>query len=261
MTKKELLERLDSIKDDLEELFEDADSSEDEGKRFTSAEHSVFFMPFADVKRMLQAGLIGLFRIGDQVITEHDLVGPVAFDVIGINHDVNPNNPDAPTLTLQMHDVLPGVYVYDTESKEYPYGYARYMSSTIRNTLNVEILNGFSEEDRDAMIEVEKVTYTANDDGGKPETTADKLFLLSASEVGFTGEFVRPEGEVYAYYDGLPANRCKTELNDREQARLWWLRSPFPGYAHYARLVYPSGAQSSRNAYGGIGAAAACVIG
>ena len=261
MTKKELLERLDGIKDDLEELFDDVDSSEDEGKRFTSAANSVFVMSFANVKRMLQAGLIDLFCVGDQVVTEHDLFGPVAFDVIGINHDANPNNPDAPTLTLQMHDVLPGVYVYDTESKEYPYGHARYMSSTIRNTLNTEILNGFSEEDRDAMIEVEKVTYTANDDGGNPETTADKLFLLSASEVGFTGELVRPEGEVYAYYDGLPANRCKTELNDREQARIWWLRSPDPGYAYYARYVNTSGAQNNGGAYSGNGAAAACVIG
>lgn len=259
MTRKELLERLDSIKDDIEELIDDG--KEDEGKRFTSAANSVFVMPFADVKRMLQAGLIDLFRVGDQVVTEHDLFGPIAFDVIGVNHDVNPNNPDAPTLTLQMHDVLPGVYVYDTESDEYPYGHARYTSSTIRNTLNTEILNGFSEEDRDAMLEVEKTTYTANDDGGKPETTADKLFLLSASEVGFTGETVRPEGEAYAYYDGLPVNRCKTELNDREQARTWWLRSPVPGNAYLARLVYTSGAQSNDGAYLGNGAAAACVIG
>jgi hypothetical protein len=254
-----MIERLDSIKDDIEELIEDG--KEDEGKRFTSAANSVFIMPFADVKKMLRAGLISLFRVSDQVVTEHDLFGPIAFDVIGVNHDVNPNNPDAPTLTLQMHDVLPGVYVYDTESKEYPYGHARYTPSTIRNALNTEILNGFSEEDRDAMIEVEKVTYTANEDGGNPETTADKLFLLSASEVGFTGETVRPEGEVYAYYDGLPANRRKTELNDRKQARTWWLRSPLPSNAGIARGVCASGAQTNTYACLGIGAAAACVIG
>lgn len=257
---KEIFDGLDDLKDDLQNVIDHADEG-DEGKRFTSAANSVFVMPFADVKRMLQAGLIDLFRVGDQVVTEHDLFGPIAFDVIGVNHDVNPNNPDAPTLTLQMHDVLPGVYVYDTESKEYPYGHARYTPSTIRNTLNTEILNGFSEEDRDAMIEVEKVTYTADEDGGNPETTADKLFLLSASEVGFTGETVRPEGEVYAYYDGLPGNRCKTELNDREQARYWWLRSPTSGHANYARSVNTSGARNSSLAYSGYGAAAACVIG
>ena len=259
MKRKEILERLDSIKDDLEELLDDAEGGDDqEGQR---PEHSVFVMPFADVRRLLQAGFADLFCVGDQVITKHDKFGPIAFDVIGKNHDKNPNNADAPTLTLQMHDVLPGVYVYDTEAEEYPYGHARYMSSTIRNTLNVEILNGFSEEDRAAMLEVEKTTYTANDDGGKPETTADKLFLLSCSEVGFAGAFVRPEGDVYEYYDGTPGNRCKTELNDREQARTWWLRSPDPGLANNARRVDTSGAQYSYYAYTGSGAAAACVIG
>lgn len=259
MKRKEILERLNSIKDDLEELIDDADGGDDqEGQR---PEHSVFVMPFADVKRLLQAGFADLFRVGDQVITEHDKFGPIAFDVIGKNHDKNPADADAPTLTLQMHSVLPGVYVYDTESEEYPYGHARYMSSTIRNTLNVEILNGFSEADRAAMLEVEKTTYTANDDGGKPETTADKLFLLSCSEVGFIGAYVRPEGEVYEYYAGLPARRCKAELNDEGQARSWWLRSPNPGSAHYARIVNTSGAQSYNGAYVGDGAAAACVIG
>ena len=259
MTKKDILERLNSIKDDLEELIDGADSGDDQENQRHA--HSVFVMPFAAIKRMIQAGLIDLFNIGDQVINEHDKFGPVVWDIIGKNHD-KPANGDGPTLTLQMHDVLPGIYVYDTESDAFPHGHAHYPSSTIRNTLNTEILNGFSEEDRAAMVEVDKVTYQANDDGGKPETTADKLFLLSCSEVGFTGDFVRPEGDVYEYYNGMPARRCKTELNDQEQARLWWLRSPLPGFAYRARIVVTSGAQSSLYvAYVGYGAAAACVIG
>ena len=259
MTKKDLLERLDSIKEDFDDLIDEIENGDDQEEEQRPA-HSVFVMPFAAIKRMIQAGLIDLFNVGDQVINKHEKFGPIVWDIIGKNHD-KPANGDGPTLTLQMHDVLPGVYVYDTESDAFPYGHAHYPSSTIRNTLNTEILNGFSEEDRAAMVEVDKVTYQANDDGGKPETTADKLFLLSCSEVGFTGEYVRPEGDVYEYYDGMPARRCKAEPNDREQARGWWLRSPYPDYAYIARIVYTSGAQNSYVACSGDGAAAACVIG
>ena len=165
MTKKDLLERLDSIKDDLEELIDDADGGDDQEDQ--RPKNSVFVMSFADVKRMIQAGLINLFRVGDQVIHAHEKLGPIVWDIIGKNHD-KPANGDGPTLTLQMHEVLPGIYVYYAESDSFPYGHAHYPSSTIRNTLNTEILNGFSEEDRAAMVEVDKVTYQANDDGGKP---------------------------------------------------------------------------------------------
>ena len=258
MTRAEIIGRLESIREDLDVVIDHADEGDDQEGQQTK--HSIFVMPFAGVHKMLNAGLIDLYNIGDQVINEHEKFGPIVWDIIGKNHD-KPANGDGPTLTLQMHDVLPGVYVYDTESDAFPYGHAHYPSSTIRNTLNTEILNGFSEEDRAAMVEVDKVTYQANDDGGKPETTADKLFLLSSSEVGFVGSFVRPEGDTYEYYNGMPARRCKTELNDRGQARLWWLRSPNPSSTYHARNVYTSGAQNSNHTYIGYGAAAACVIG
>lgn len=260
MNKKELLERLETLKDDIDELIDNADdfSGDQQRRRVTN---SIFFIPFADVKALLRGGFIDLFRVGDQIVNKHEKFGLIAWDVIGKNHDMPASGEVTPTLTLQMHDVLPGVYVYSSESDSFPYGHAHYPSSDIRNTLNVEILKGFSEEDRAAMLEVEKTTFSVVSEGNKPETTVDKLFLLSASEAGFAGETVRPEGNVYEYYEAMPARRCKAELDDPEQARYWWLRSPHPGYASYARSVNTSGAQYSSVAYLGLGAAAACVIG
>lgn len=258
MNKKEILERLDSIKDDIEELIDDVDSGDDQQQR---AKHSVFFIPFATVRSLLRAGFIDLFNIGDQIVNNHEKFGAIVWDVIGKNHDKPANGANLPTLTLQMHDVLPGRFVYDTESKAFPYGHAHYPSSDIRNMLNTDFLKGFVEEDVAAMLEVEKTTYTVDSEGSTPETTADKLFLLSASEVGFAGEYVRPEGDVYEYYRMTPAHRCKAELNDPATARVWWLRSPNPGYANTARYVVTSGALDSNLACSGGGAAAACVIG
>lgn len=261
MTKSELLERLNSLKDDLDVLCDHADELENESSGVNPYERSSFLLSFANVKKALQADCGFMFDVGDVIINEHEKFGLIPWAIIGKNVDRPKEDPDRPTLTLQMLDVLPGVYEYDTESDAFPYGHAHYPSSTIRNTLNTEILNGFSDADRAAMLEVEKITYTVNDEGGRPETTADKLFLLSSSEVGFKGDFVRPEGDVYEYFADLPANRRKHELNDAAAARSWWLRSPYPGHANNARIVSTSGAQNYNCAYYGTGAAAACVIG
>ena len=259
MTKERLLEQLENVRSDMLDMMEEI--KEDQSSDQQTPKHSVFFMPFEDVHKMLDAGLIGLFHVGDQIVNQHKKYGPIAWDIIGINVDKRLDCPN--TLTLLMHDVLPGTFVYSEATEKYPYGHAHYPTSDIRKWLNGDLLKGFS-EDTDVlyMLEVEKATYTVNDEGAKEEVTADKLFLLSASEAGFAlGDFVHDEGAVYPFFDGAPENRRKTEQNDPAAARLWWLRSPYPGNASTARLVYTSGAQGGNCAYYGYGAAAACVIG
>ena len=152
---------------------------------------------------------------------------------------------------------------YGLEERLFGYNFSNsWENSDIRKWLNGDLLKGFSEDtDVLSMLEVEKATYTVNDEGAKEEVTADKLFLLSASEVGFAlGDFVHDEGAVYPFFDGAPENRRKTELNDPATARGWWLRSPYPGYAYHVRRVLPDGSLNSSPAYYGYGAAAACVI-
>ena len=256
MTREELLERINDIRDELEELADDAESIDAEEK---TAQHSVFKMSFADVKRTLAAGMVDLFHIGDQVVNRHELFGAVVWDIIGINADMPASGEDVPTLTLLMHDVIEGRFVYDKESEGFPYGHAHYPSSTIRSVLNTDILNGFSEADRAAMLEVEKTTNTVESEGSKPETTADKLFLLSCTEVGFpAGEYVRFEGAAYSFFTD---DKSRKKQDATGSPRHWWLRSPNPGYAYSARIVDTTGARGNNVADNGIGAAAACVIG
>ncbi len=255
MTREELLERIGNIRDELEELAEGTKSISTE----KTAQHSVFRMSFADVKRMLAAGMVDLFHIGDQVVNQHELFGAVVWDVIGINADMPVSGEDVQTLTLLMHDVINGSFVYDKESESFPYGHAHYPSSSIRNVLNTDVLNGFSEADRAAMLEVEKTTYAVDSEGSKPETTADKLFLLSCTEVGFPADgYVRFEGAAYPFFTD---NKSRKKQDVAGRPRYWWLRSPAPGHAHNARYVSVSGARSSEGACSGLGAAAACVIG
>ena len=259
MKRSEIIERLQSVQEELEVLIDHADEVGDdpEGNIPTN---SVFFMPFTEVKRMIKAGLFDLFRVGDQIVTRHSKYGPIVWDIIGKNVDITLEAEN--TLTLQMHYVLPGAFAYDEESKEYEYGHAHYPTSSIRKFLNTEVISGFDPSDVDCMLPVRRVTYTVKSEGSKPEVTQDKLFLLSSSEVGFpVGDYVNDEGATHEYYAGNPEKRCKVQLNDQSQARNWWLRSPIPGRASNARYVGTSGAQNLSTAYCGVGAAAACVIG
>ena len=69
MTKEELLERINDIRDELEELADDAESIDVEEK---IVRNIAFKMPFADVKQMLAAGEINLFHVGDLIINHHE---------------------------------------------------------------------------------------------------------------------------------------------------------------------------------------------
>ena len=127
-------------------------------------------------------------------------------------------------------------------------------------------LNGINAEFAAVLGEVDVVTRknnvfeNDNQRGNIVYTTRDKIFLLSNDEVGFNMEGIA-QGSVVDFYNGAAnADRIKYDYSSTATARYWWLRSPYPGYAYHARIVYTSGAQDHGNACGGIGAAAACVI-
>ena len=93
--------------------------------------------------------------------------------------------------------------------------------------------------------------------------TSDKLFLLSASEIGIAvdDDAIRDEGKPYAYFeDGDDEKRRLTDADG--DPCYWWLRSPGPWSALGVRIVSPSGALNDVSvATLGHGLAAACVIG
>lgn len=256
MRKEDMLGKITEIKEGLEELEEMAQAGTDKG----NAEQNVFHMSLADAAGLLRAGFGYLFHVGDVIVSKHADAGRIAWNVIGKCHDRDPENPDKPTLTLLMRDVLPERWVYSEATKEYRWGHAHWPTSDIRKKLNGDFLGGFTHEDQADMIAVEKTTYAAGPDGGQPEITKDKLFLLSCTEAGFpVSDYVRNEGEAYPFFTGDESRR---KVDCEGNARYWWLRSPVPGSVYDPRSVYTSGALSDYyDASHGHGAAAACVIG
>jgi hypothetical protein len=87
----------------------------------------------------------------------------------------------------------------------------------------------------------------------------DKVFLLSHTEVGLSAT---PNiGTLLDYYSTHNTNddRIKHRI-DNGNAYHWWLRTPYPTYAHYFRYCSTSGALNYSIAYSSLGVAPAHII-
>lgn len=106
-------------------------------------------------------------------------------------------------------------------------------------TKQAGFLTGMDADFLAVLGNVTKVTAknTATDGGGY-DTTAEKFFLLSRSEVydGIEVSGVN-EGEPYPYYSD---NSSRIKYRD-DTARYWWLRTPYAGNGCGVRRVLPTG--------------------
>ena len=88
----------------------------------------------------------------------------------------------------------------------------------------------------------------------------EKFFLLSRPEIyGTWDNSDYKDGEQLDFYKGLTdAERIKYDPSG--SAWYCWLRSPYPGHAGHARIVYTSGVVNSSIATSALAAAPACII-
>jgi hypothetical protein len=123
-------------------------------------------------------------------------------------------------------------------------------------------MNGFSAEDKAAILETTLTVGKATVDGGGTETCIDKMFLLSATEVGLDGGFT--EGSALACFSDNASRITKVDADciadsnyssnpAADAAWYWWLRTPYASLSYSARCVYTSGTLSSSSAYYGNG--------
>lgn len=125
-------------------------------------------------------------------------------------------------------------------------------------------LNAFTTNERNAILSttltVAKNTVT---DGGGSETVADKVFLLSNTEVGLANENGIAEGSLLALFS-TSSNRiaqptaAAVSNSDYTNASLnassawyWWLRTPYASDSYYVRRVSTDGTLDGSSAYYG----------
>ena len=174
--------------------------------------------------------------------------GPIIFEVVGVNHHTSEEHPK--TITLMTKNIIrkasfDAVEPNNTNSKR-KYGNNRWSVSNIRQWLNSDgaagkwftaqheydapptyadapgFLAGFSADVLQHFTDITNTTKLNNVDGGGTETTVDKVFLPSFTEMGFGGNL---EGSHLSirYPD---ANSRIKQWNGSDD--IYWTRSPEP---------------------------------
>jgi hypothetical protein len=129
------------------------------------------------------------------------------------------------------------------------YGSNRYRDSYVRRYINSDefIKLVFSADEADAIIETELKIRQPDVDGGGIDTVLDRLFFLSASEVGHDNE--DEEGNIIELFkDGK--NLCTIDIEDNSD--WWWLRSALVSASYLVRYVDTDGSTHSNGADGGV---------
>ena len=123
-------------------------------------------------------------------------------------------------------------------------------------------LNAFTTNERNALLSTNRVVGRSSTDGGGTETCTDKIFLLTCTEVGLSGDVtagsklaifsdnasrvatVTPECVANSNYSSNPA---------ANSAWYWWLADAYAGSAGFARYVNSDGTLVRYYAYYGDG--------
>jgi hypothetical protein len=120
-------------------------------------------------------------------------------------------------------------------------------------------LNGFNQNEKNALLATNLIVGKATVDGGGTETVTDKIFLMSPTEVGLTGDFT--EGSLLAYFTdndkriAVVSQKAKdnSEYTGVTAGSPWyyWLRSPYAANSYHVRNVNTVGTLNNNGAFNG----------
>lgn len=121
-------------------------------------------------------------------------------------------------------------------------------------------LNGFTANERAALLATTITVGKSSTDGGGTETCVDKVFPLSCTEVNLSGDhvcgsklaiFSDNSSRIATVTASCVANSNYGSNPSANQAWYYWLRDAYAGSAYRARYVWNDGALGWSNAYYG----------
>jgi len=192
---------------------------------------------------------------------------PIIWRIVDTNHNGFPTN----SVTLQANNIL-SIKKFDLEesnssdSDRKAYGNNRWKYSNIRQWLNSDLPapwytasypedavpdysneNGFmsnlSLEFKNNILDTSIITQLSSIDGGTLETTLDKFFLFSMTEMNLTGASGK-EGYPISYFsqagvrvlkptqEACDTSEYKSVLLDPKYGFTYWLRTPQPDFSY-----------------------------
>lgn len=131
-----------------------------------------------------------------------------------------------------------------------------YKDSSIHSYLNSTFYNLIDSQIR-AVIKQVKIPYTNSGVQSGANGLSTKVFLLSGTEVGFSGvSYMNTEGAKLSYFDSA----SKRVAYNGSSAAAWWLRSPGTGYSHSVWTVGSGGSYDYWSYYSTYGVRPAFVL-
>ena len=131
-------------------------------------------------------------------------------------------------------------------------------TSEMRTYVNNDVYNSLPSDLQSVIKTVNKVSDVGNKDTSTLKTTEDKLFLLSAEEVGYSASYqVNGQGTKYEIYSD---NASRIKYNLSGSADRWWLRSTYTYATRYFFNVGSGGGRSYDGADSTYGVAPAFCI-
>ena len=131
-----------------------------------------------------------------------------------------------------------------------------YKDSSIHSYLNSTFYNLIDSQIR-AVIKQVKIPYTNSGVQSGANGLSTKVFLLSGTEVGFSGvSYMNTEGAKLSYFDSA----SKRVAYNGSSAAIWWLRSPYTYNGDNVWFVYTDGSSGSGWCYNSYGVRPAFVL-
>ena len=119
-----------------------------------------------------------------------------------------------------------------------------YLNGTFISLIDADIRNAIKQ------VKIPYTNYSNNNVMSGSNGLSCKVFLLSGTEVGFSGvSYMNTEGAKLSYFDSA----SKRVAYNGSSAAEWWLRSPYTSYGSYVWNVRPGGSNDywyCHNTYG-----------
>lgn len=126
-----------------------------------------------------------------------------------------------------------------------------YLNGTFISLIDADIRNAIKQ------VKIPYTNYSNNNVMSGSNGLSCKVFLLSGTEVGFSGvSYMNTEGAKLSYFDSA----SKRVAYNGSSAAVWWLRSPYARYNDYVWSVYPDGSRLNYWYYDSYGVRPAFVL-
>ena len=126
-----------------------------------------------------------------------------------------------------------------------------YLNGTFISLIDADIRNAIKQ------VKIPYTNYSNNNVMSGSNGLSCKVFLLSGTEVGFSGvSYMNTEGAKLSYFDSA----SKRVAYNGSSAAVWWLRSPGTDYSNYVWVVKSDGSSDSWSYYNTYGVRPAFVL-